>query len=683
MTPDSRSGLPIQNRGRFVLRLCVALLLISQLVLAPLAHHAFRGVFTAHAEAQAEGEEGPAEIGGEGSLPEPTAEPEPTAAPEPTTAPEPTAEPAACAEALLVAMWVMPDKGGFPMEPGATARVWVVTRKAEGMSTQGSLLRAGGSHVATLHYEPVKDSEEIRSASEAAKQLGLVDRGQLQQIKAGINAGQTQAARSALEVPSGNGTPGTEDYKVTAHVSGDPACPELHADVIIQVRGPEPTATTIPTATPEPTPTATPTLEPTATRTPTATPTRTPTATPTRTPTATPTRTPTATPRPTRAATRTPTATPTRTPTATPTATTTPTARATPAQTPTPTGPAQLAPTLTPEITPIAGDMTPIPNPSPTETQMLEPADPPSLIRRPTDQAIGTPTPTPDTYARPSPEPTPFPPSEEVCEPHDILALWLLPDDDPALAGMQIAPLPGADREIEVWLVVRTYEQATVAVEWFQQNGGSMGTVPLNVTSWEAGEQALKKGAASGALTDTDLANIDDARMMQEALIYTGAITMRPSDPAGDYDVVASVTSETCAPLSLASRFEYLPLLVLEIDFDTLPFGHVAPMEQAVISGDTHFVPGDGRPTIRNTGNVAGRLQVLFEPMTLANGSGQITEWEVTFLDETLHVQASEPATFARWLDPGAVVAIDMAFTATAQMPEGQYSGSMLLMLLP
>ncbi len=715
MTPDSGSGLQITKQGRLLLRLCVAILLVSQLILVPMAQYAFQGVLTAHAETQADGEGGedPVEMGEEGSAPEPTVEPapEPTAQPTPVPTAEPTAEPTpmptaeptaapptatpsptplSCLDARLLAMWVLPDQPGAQPRPGETVKAWVVTRKADGMSTHGGLFSANGAHVATLTYESILDPGAIQSASQTAANAGLLDKGQLQQIRAAIKAGQVQAARSILVIPRGNGTPGVDEYyTVTARVSGDPACPELDADVTIQVRGPDPTPTPIPTATPEPTPTATATSSPTATYTPTATATSSPTATLTPTPTATatrtatPTRTATATPTFTLTPTATQTATPrpTRTATLTPTATVSPeptgalaptqTVQPTPTETPTPMGTATVEPTVTPELTPTAEDMTPVPEPSPTDTQTIEPSEPPRLVPRPTDQTIGTPTPTPPAD------------SEEVCEPDAILAFWLLPDDDPALGGMQIVPLPGATREVQVWVLVRTQQRATATAEWFRKDGGSMGTAPLSVASWEAAEQALRKGAASGALSDEDLAVIEDARMMQEALAYTGALTLRPSDPAGDYDVVANVSRGVCNFFSAARRFQYLPLLILEIDFSTLPFGHVAPNEQGVISGDTIFAPGDGRPTIRNAGNVAGRLEVLFEPMTLANGSGQITEWEVTALDETLHVRAWEPATFARMLDPGAVIAIDMAFTATPQMPEGEYTGRMSLMLVP
>jgi len=120
-------------------------------------------------------------------------------------------------------------------------------------------------------------------------------------------------------------------------------------------------------------------------------------------------------------------------------------------------------------------------------------------------------------------------------------------------------------------------------------------------------------------------------------------------------------------------------MVAYEIDFDRVDFGIIAPPASADVAGDDVFHPGDGRPTVRNVGDVALRLGIAFGPMADETGTATIEDFRAGFLGEERAFKAGERLVFSNSLLPSMAAAIDFQIEPPAGTAEGTYVGSLCI----
>ncbi len=117
--------------------------------------------------------------------------------------------------------------------------------------------------------------------------------------------------------------------------------------------------------------------------------------------------------------------------------------------------------------------------------------------------------------------------------------------------------------------------------------------------------------------TYDEICNADGELMKETAYVYCVNKDLTWEDPAGDY--LISVMAQDKAGLSgtLDNHFTYLPTTSFEVDFSSVNYGNVKLNTKQGISGNLVFSPGDGRPTVRNTGNTRLYMGVIQNDMGL------------------------------------------------------------------
>lgn len=358
---------------------------------------------------------------------------------------------------------------------------------------------------------------------------------------------------------------------------------------------------------------------------------------------------PTATAAPEVTATETPTPTPEPTDTETPTATPEPTETATP--------------TITPEPT---ATETPTPTPEPTA------AETPTVTPTATEEATPTAEPTEVTFESPLPtqEPTPTP---DLCEAAQILGFWVLPDERSEDRGAQIAPALGSNREVQVWLVVAGAGETVAHGSISGPDGTLLAELEYEPVLDPAEIEGAYQAAAAAGLIGAEGVQ---AMVAQPSTVLRHTLYLSPQSAPGQYRLSALADNGPgCATLAAGTSFEYDALLAYEIDFDALTFGPLKPGGISLVIGDEIFQSGDGRPTIRNTGNVPLRVSLSFSPMVKDAGDGEMGTFRARFLDEEMDLVAGQAGEFSGVLPVGGTAGLSVWLQAPATVPAGSYRG--------
>jgi len=158
--------------------------------------------------------------------------------------------------------------------------------------------------------------------------------------------------------------------------------------------------------------------------------------------------------------------------------------------------------------------------------------------------------------------------------------------------------------------------------------------------------------------------------------------------PAMLYCVTVSATDRdgytTPEEGQVTNCYEFMPMVSLIKDFDTIDFDTIKIGEMTVVYGDALF--GAGRPTVWNVGNYPAKLNVMFTPMTNENGK-KIWDFDIS-LDQldwsslVLDRKQNTPAPANEWVSP--------LLTKDVEFPYGYHNPFMVslaedcpVMLLP
>lgn len=139
---------------------------------------------------------------------------------------------------------------------------------------------------------------------------------------------------------------------------------------------------------------------------------------------------------------------------------------------------------------------------------------------------------------------------------------------------------------------------------------------------------------------------LDGQLKKETAAVYCGSRDLSFEAPAGDYTVkVHAVDVPGLDSRVLSNTMTYLPVTAFDVDFTSVSYGNVKLNTHKIVNGNLNFSPGDGLPTVRNTGNTNMSLLVRQNDMGLGKTEGS---WNVRY-----DGRVGSDATFV-WYDPDA-----------------------------
>lgn len=175
------------------------------------------------------------------------------------------------------------------------------------------------------------------------------------------------------------------------------------------------------------------------------------------------------------------------------------------------------------------------------------------------------------------------------------------------------------------------------------------------------------------------------------ARVYCKYTSLKWEDPAGSYLVQAHAVDKAGTDSEpFFNFFEYLPWTSFEVDFDDVYYGDVRQDIHKIVSGDKTFEPGDGLPTVRNTGNTRLNMTVWQDDMGLGQTENGDVWWNVTWdarvssaADFAIYEPFQEDVVLDRTLELSETEEMDFSILVTkfplGSGDEGYYSGDMTL----
>lgn len=121
----------------------------------------------------------------------------------------------------------------------------------------------------------------------------------------------------------------------------------------------------------------------------------------------------------------------------------------------------------------------------------------------------------------------------------------------------------------------------------------------------------------SGSFDYAEICSEDGELMKETANVYCGERILSYEDPSGDYKTLVLAQDRSGLDDRLENQFKYLPLTSFGIDFTNIDYGKVRLNTHKIISGNLTFLEGDGKPTVRNTGNTRLDIGVTQDDMGL------------------------------------------------------------------
>ncbi|MBW2989479.1 hypothetical protein KY358_04135 [Candidatus Woesearchaeota archaeon] len=154
---------------------------------------------------------------------------------------------------------------------------------------------------------------------------------------------------------------------------------------------------------------------------------------------------------------------------------------------------------------------------------------------------------------------------------------------------------------------------------------------------------------------------------------YSGSFYMEYSDPPQGYDIIINA-SDGVADSASTAVFEYMELIALELDTDTIDFGTLSVEETRDILGDVDM--GTNNPTIKNIGNSEIDVEISGEDMESASGIIEVDNIKYQ-LDEEGYVSLDgTPSYISLDLQAAAKNKIDLRITIPQGTPPEEYAGS-------
>jgi len=159
---------------------------------------------------------------------------------------------------------------------------------------------------------------------------------------------------------------------------------------------------------------------------------------------------------------------------------------------------------------------------------------------------------------------------------------------------------------------------------------------------------------------------------------YEATLHLICTTPSGSYTVEVTATDSGGLTGTNTGTFTVEITCALDIDFSSVNFGAIDPGSSSNVTGDDNFSAGDGKPTIKNTGNVnidvkqsitdnASNPEILFSGNTSSTVEGST---------KTL---TTAEVSFEISIAPGEATAADYKLSVPAGTMHGNYTGTLTI----
>jgi len=159
---------------------------------------------------------------------------------------------------------------------------------------------------------------------------------------------------------------------------------------------------------------------------------------------------------------------------------------------------------------------------------------------------------------------------------------------------------------------------------------------------------------------------------------YEATLHLKCTTPNGSYTVEVTATDKGGLTGTNTGTFTVGITCALAIDFSSVDFGAINPGSSSTVAGDNNFSAGDGKPTIKNIGNVnidvkqsitdnASNPEILFSGNTSSTVKGST---------KTLNTTA---VSFGVTITPGEATAADYGLSVPAGTMHGDYAGTLTI----
>jgi len=159
---------------------------------------------------------------------------------------------------------------------------------------------------------------------------------------------------------------------------------------------------------------------------------------------------------------------------------------------------------------------------------------------------------------------------------------------------------------------------------------------------------------------------------------YEATLHLICTTPNGSYTVEVTATDKGGLTGTNTGTFTVGVTCALAIDFSSVDFGAINPGNSSTVAGDNNFSAGDGKPTIKNIGNVnidvkqsitdnASNPEILFSGNTSSTVKGST---------KTLTTTA---VSFEISIAPGNATAADYELSVPAGTMHGNYAGTLTI----
>ena len=159
---------------------------------------------------------------------------------------------------------------------------------------------------------------------------------------------------------------------------------------------------------------------------------------------------------------------------------------------------------------------------------------------------------------------------------------------------------------------------------------------------------------------------------------YEATLNLTCTTPNGSYTVEVTATDSGELTGTNTGTFTVGITCALEIDFSSVNFGAIDPGSSSNVTGDDIFSTGDGKPTIKNTGNVYIDVKQSItdnasNPETLFSGNTSST------VERSTKILTTTAVSFGISIAPGNATAADYELSVPTGTMHGDYTGELTI----
>ncbi|MBI4744241.1 MAG: hypothetical protein HY776_05425 [Actinobacteria bacterium] len=204
----------------------------------------------------------------------------------------------------------------------------------------------------------------------------------------------------------------------------------------------------------------------------------------------------------------------------------------------------------------------------------------------------------------------------------EILYNWAGDDEDGLTDGVQIYPLASGLKKVWNYVVVKDIDNDVTMVKAIlynipenpinqDQRLAEIWKIKFDNTRRDFQDYAILQGRKANIITAAQATEIRSLLDNNQAELYAGSWSdMDYRFPPGEYKWTDIAYDKGGNSAKKDKLFTWMEAKVLELDFEEIDFGTLISGGTSYVDGDDIMILRDGRPTLKNEGNVPLKLKV-------------------------------------------------------------------------